>query len=161
MWRKFLDKTFWKFIIVGVVNTLFGAAIMFGMYNLLHFDYWISTVANYFFASILSYFLNKYFTFEDKTKSVGTVVKFTVNIVVCYVIAYGVAKPLAGWMFSGFELKVQENVAMLAGMGFFVILNYIGQRWLVFTEKDAKGSSSSDGPDGEKSNGDKKVKEEA
>ena len=26
--RKLLDKTFWKFLLVGVINTLFGTAIM-------------------------------------------------------------------------------------------------------------------------------------
>lgn len=27
--RKIFDKTFWKFIMVGVINTLFGTAVMF------------------------------------------------------------------------------------------------------------------------------------
>ena len=35
----FFDKTFLRFILVGVVNTLFGTAIMFGFYNLLHLSY--------------------------------------------------------------------------------------------------------------------------
>lgn len=60
--EKFLDKTFLKFVIVGIVNTLFGTAIMFGLYNLAGCNYWVSSIANYFFGSILSYFLNKYFT---------------------------------------------------------------------------------------------------
>lgn len=38
-----------KFLIVGVVNTLFGAAIMFGLYNLAGCSYWLSSAANYFF----------------------------------------------------------------------------------------------------------------
>ena len=61
--NKFFDKTFLKFIIVGVANTLFGTAVMFIAYNLLHFSYWVSSASNYVFGSILSYFLNKYFTF--------------------------------------------------------------------------------------------------
>jgi putative flippase GtrA len=28
------DKTFLKFIVVGIVNTLIGSAIMFGLFNL-------------------------------------------------------------------------------------------------------------------------------
>lgn len=27
--QKIFDKTFWKFIMVGIVNTLFGTAVMF------------------------------------------------------------------------------------------------------------------------------------
>ncbi|MBR5260556.1 MAG: GtrA family protein, partial [Oscillospiraceae bacterium] len=64
MIRKFLDKTFLRFVAVGVVNTLFGSGIMFLFYNVFHFGYWISSASNYVFGSILSYFLNKHFTFR-------------------------------------------------------------------------------------------------
>ena len=30
-----IDKTLIKFVMVGIVNTLFGSAIMFAMYNLI------------------------------------------------------------------------------------------------------------------------------
>ncbi len=132
---KFFDRTFWKFILVGIVNTLFGTAIMFGFYNLLHLSYWVSSAANYFFASILSYFLNKHFTFQNKEKGAGTVVRFVLEISVCYLIAYGAAKPLTRLILSGASKTVRENVAMLVGMGLFVILNYIGQRFFAFREK--------------------------
>ena len=56
-----------KFGIVGVINTIFGTAIMFGLYNLAGCSYWLSSAANYFFGSILSYFLNKNFTFQNKS----------------------------------------------------------------------------------------------
>ena len=32
-WQLF-DRKLWKFLLVGVVNTLVGSAIMFGLYNL-------------------------------------------------------------------------------------------------------------------------------
>ena len=51
---KFFDRTFWKFILVGIANTLFGTGIMFVFYNVLHLSYWISSASNYFFGSILS-----------------------------------------------------------------------------------------------------------
>ena len=129
---KFFDITFWKFIIVGVINTLFGTGIMFVFYNVFHLSYWISSASNYFFGSILSYFLNKYFTFKSKTNTGKTMVRFIINISVCYLLAYGGAKPLARWIFSGASVTLQDNMAMLAGMCFFVALNYIGQRFFVF-----------------------------
>ena len=64
--KKYIDFVTLKFLIVGVVNTVFGTAVMFVSYNLLHLDYWISTGANYVLGSILSYFLNKTFTFNNK-----------------------------------------------------------------------------------------------
>ena len=136
--RKFFDVTFWKFILVGVANTLFGTAIMFVFYNFLHLSYWISSASNYIFGSILSYFLNKTFTFKSKTNTGKTMLRFVLNISVCYLLAYGVAKPLARWVFSGASVSLQDNMAMLAGMCFFVALNYVGQRFFVFkgTQKE-------------------------
>jgi len=128
--KSFFDKTFWKFILVGVANTLFGTAIMFVFHNVFHLGYWISSASNYVFGSILSYFLNKYFTFESRRQR--SLLKFAVNITLCYAIAYGAARPLARLALSGVTPHVQDNIAMLIGMGAFVLLNYCGQRFFVF-----------------------------
>ena len=122
-----------KFIIVGIANTLFGTTIMFVCYNVFHINYWWSSAANYFFGSILSYFLNKYFTFRSSHKTGRELLKFTINICLCYFVAYGVAKPLARMVLTNAGTTLQENVAMVFGMGIFVGLNYIGQRYFVFT----------------------------
>lgn len=129
---KFFDVTFWKFILVGVVNTVVGTGIMFLFYNVFHFSYWISSASNYVFGSILSYFLNKAFTFKSKVPAGKTLWRFVINISLCYFVAYGCAKPLARMLFASASQTVQENLAMLAGMCFFVALNYIGQRFFVF-----------------------------
>ncbi|MDO5761016.1 MAG: GtrA family protein [Bacteroidota bacterium] len=133
---KFLDRTFLRFILVGIVNTLFGYSVMFIAYNVLNLNYWISSAANYFFGSILSYFLNKYYTFGYKKKSWQVILKFTFNIIICYLVAYGVAKPIMAWLLSSFDKKIQENIAMLFGMCLFVILNYTGQRFFAFKKEE-------------------------
>ena len=133
---KLIDKTFIKFLIVGVTNTLFGTAIMFAFYNLLKCNYWISSSANYFFGSILSYFLNKYFTFKSTTKGWKPVLKFIINITVCYIVAYGMARPFVRILLSGFSTQIQDNGAMLMGMGLFVMLNYFGQRFFAFKSEE-------------------------
>lgn len=130
--KKPIDKTFWKFILVGCINTVFGMSIMFVFYNCFHLSYWISSVSNYFFGSILSYFLNKYFTFKYKDRSLKVVLKFIINIAVCYFVAYSVAKPLVYSAMSGFNTVIQDNIAMLTGSGLFVLLNYFGQRFFAF-----------------------------
>lgn len=135
---KFFDITFWKFILVGVVNTIVGTGIMFLFYNVFHFSYWVSSASNYIFGSILSYFLNKAFTFRSKLPAGKTLWRFVINISLCYLVAYGGAKPLARLIFSGASQTVQENLAMVAGMCFFVALNYIGQRFFVFKNKEDK-----------------------
>ncbi len=144
-WNLF-DKKFWKFILVGVINTIFGYAIMFGLYNLLGCGYWFSSAMNYILASILSYFLNKYFTF----KSSGSILLFAVNIATCYLIAYGVAQPLMRWALEGVTKSLQENLAMLLGSCIFVGLNYLTQRFITFstssyTSIQTEGTSLPDG----------------
>ncbi len=135
---KFFDKTFWKFIIVGIINTLFGTAVMFVFYNVFNFSYWISSASNYILGSILSYFLNKYFTFKSQDNSPKSILKFAINITVCYLVAYGGAKPLMALILSGFSQSLRDNAAMLLGMGLFVILNYCGQRFFVFNKNENK-----------------------
>lgn len=132
---SFFDATFLRFILVGVVNTLVGTAIMFFCFNVLAWSYWISSALNYIVGSIVSYLLNKRYTFQQKGHDWNTVWKFIVNITICYVLAYGFAKPLVTWLLSGFTTNVQGNIALLVGMVLFVGLNYVGQRFWAFSSK--------------------------
>ena len=132
MKNKLFDKITLKFLLVGIINTLVGNGVMFLLYNLFGVGYGISTAANYIVGSVVSYFLNKYYTFKQTQKSVKEVIRFVINIVVCYAIAYGAAKPIAYLIFSGFSKGVKDNLAMLAGSGMFILLNYFGQRFFAF-----------------------------
>lgn len=133
---KIFDITFLKFIIVGIINTLFGMAIMFYCYNVLDLGHWFSSAMNYLFGGILSYFLNKKYTFEVKETSQKAIIRFAINLTVCYLIAYGVAKPLALYLFQGAGEKLQGNIALVIGMGLYVLLNYVGQRFWAFKQEE-------------------------
>lgn len=130
--KKPIDWVTIKFLIVGVINTLVGTSVMFLFYNVFHAGYWVASALNYIVGSIVSFFLNKYFTFKSEEKSLGEVLRFIINITVCYILAYGIAKPCVHSLLGGYSLTVRDNAAMLAGMCLFVVLNYIGQRFLVF-----------------------------
>lgn len=136
----FFDKQFLKFCLVGVANTLVGTAVMYGLYNLAHCGYWFSSAMNYVVGSVVSYFLNKYFTFKSRSQSWQEIARFVINIAVCYLIAYGLAKPLVRVIFGGLSETAGDNVAMLAGMCIFTVLNYLGQRF--FTFRNAAGGES-------------------
>ena len=104
----------YRFIFVGIINTIFGTSVMFCLYNFLGCSYWISSAANYIFGSILSYILNKRFTFRHKGGVMASGVKFAVNIVVCYFIAYGAAKPAVAWLAVGASVNMRENIATVS-----------------------------------------------
>jgi len=133
---KLVDKTTVKFLLVGVINTLVGTSVMFLSYNLLGLGYWISSSANYVIGSIVSYFLNKYFTFQNKEKSLSMIIRFIINISLCYLIAYGAAKPFVHWLLRGCSMTIRDNGAMIVGMCLFVGLNYLGQRFIVFKKTE-------------------------
>ena len=130
--KKLLDPSLFRFLVVGCINTAVGSTIMFGLYNLAGCSYWLSSAANYSLTSILSFFLNKHFTFRSRKYSLAEIVRFAVNIAVCYLVAYGAAKPLIRWLLSGASQSVRDNVSMLAGMVLFTGCNYLGQRFFAF-----------------------------
>lgn len=139
---EIIDKKLLKFILVGIVNTLVGTAIMFGLYNLAGCSYWVSSAANYVIGSILSYVLNKKFTFRHRGQIAQSALRFAGNIAVCYLLAYGIAKPAVRAILIGATQQVQENIAMLAGMILFTGFNYLGQRYFVFGEKNEEKTSN-------------------
>lgn len=132
-----LDQKLLRFLLVGVANTLVGAGVMFALYNLLGVGYWISSAANYLVGGILSFFLNKYFTFGNKERSASQVLRFILTVSLCYLAAYGLAKPLVRLALASFSETVRDNVAMLCGMGLYTLLGYFGQRFFAFRSEGA------------------------
>lgn len=132
--KRLVDKTAVKFLMVGVVNTLVGTAVMFLLYNLAGCPYWPSVCANYLCGGVVSYFLNKYFTFQNKERSWAQVGRFVLTVAVCMLLAYGIAKPAVRWALAGAGKRVQDNGAMVVGMVLYTALNYFGQRFFAFGE---------------------------
>ena len=123
-----------KFILVGVINTIVGTAVMFLLYWL-GAGYWISSAANYIVGSIVSYFLNKYFTFKNCKHTPLQALWFTIHIAACYYVSHAVARPIGILLLPGASLEWQDTAAMLLAMGLFVILNYLGQKYIIFPKK--------------------------
>lgn len=170
--KKFFDIKFWKFILVGAINTVVGMCVMYGMYFLGDtfnwygemaasfvdtaalnsaeaakqilamantINFWVSSALNYTLTSILSYILNKNITFKSKGNTGRSLFRFIINIAVCYLISYGLARPLTSWVMTTYfptvSDKMTEYITMFVGMVFFTACNYIGQRFFAFKPK--------------------------
>lgn len=133
--RKLIDGTVPRFLLVGLFNTLVGSGLMFLLYNLAGWSYWLSSAANYIAGGVVSFFLNKYFTFQSKERSWRQAGRFAFTVAACWLLAYGAAKPLVRALLSGLPPRLQENAAMLAGMCLYTALNYLGQRFFAFRSK--------------------------
>jgi putative flippase GtrA len=129
---EFFDRKLLKFILVGIINTIVGSAIMFSLYNIANTSYWFSSACNYLFTSILSFFLNKYFTFNVRQWSVFMVIAFILTIAFSYLIAYGISKPVINFLLKDIPFRIRENIALFVGMCLFTGINYLGQRLVVF-----------------------------
>lgn len=117
-------RQLFKFGLVGILNTVVGTMVMFFAFNVLNMGYWFSSAMNYIVGSILSYFLNKYFTFGSKKRSKREVIRFLVNIALCYLLAYGLAQPIVKKLIVAMDIslkeRILEQVAMIFGMCFLL-----------------------------------------
>ena len=131
---KLIDKSIPKFLLVGVGNTLLSMVLMFLLEGL---GYWPSTAIAYVAGAVMSFFLNRHFTFRSEETFLRSAVKFAVNVAVCYLIAYSIAQPAAQWVlgWTGLDPVWVERLAKVGGMGLYTVLNYFGQRFFAFRNK--------------------------
>ena len=134
--KELFDVKLLKFLTVGVINTIVGAGTMFLLYNLAHCNYWFSSACNYVVGGICSYFLNKYFTFQNHKKGLNQIIQFIVLLVICYLISYVLAKYFIYLIFSSQSVKIKDNIAMLTGEFLYLAINYLSQRLVVFKDKE-------------------------
>ncbi len=126
------------FGIVGVVNTLMGWLIMFLLYNLVHLNYWLSSAISYLIGGIYSYHANSRVTFRVEERDRWLPWRFAVNVIICYLAAYSVAKPLVKYVLSAQPKVIVDNIAMVVGTGLYIIMNFFGQKFLVFRKRNIK-----------------------
>lgn len=133
------------FGIVGVINTLMGLVIMEVLYNLVHLNYYLSSGISYFVGSVFSYHANGKLTFKVENKDKWLPWRFAFNIIVCYLAAYGIARPLVRYLLASQPVVIVDNVAMILGMGFFIVMNFFGQKLFVFRKKNTDTRSEENG----------------
>lgn len=143
--RKVIDRTLVLYLVIGVLNFILCTAIMFVLFNLFDCSEHLSPLVNYGLGSLIWYVACRYVLFPEQKTTVQQLVRFVIDVVVCYIIAYyAIARPCAELvlrsekvlrLFSfGGELKTQGNCEMSIGAIAYAIINYFGQRYFVFNE---------------------------
>ena len=132
--KKLFDVSMLKFLLVGVGNTLLSTVLMFALEGL---GYWPSTAIAYVAGAVMSFFLNKRFTFHSDEVLWKAAVKFAINVAVCYVVGYGLARLVLGALSPLNPLPAiwWERLSKLVGMGLYTVLNYFGQRFFAFRRR--------------------------
>lgn len=118
-----LKREMSRFLVAGfcAVGTDMGAYFL--LLKVLPYDY--SKGISFLLGTIVAYFINKYWTFEKKTKLYGEMGKFAI----LYVSTLG-----ANVLVNRIVLNLfQSNLlAFFMATGVSTVLNFIGQKWWVF-----------------------------
>ncbi|MDF2669321.1 MAG: polysaccharide biosynthesis protein GtrA [Paenibacillus sp.] len=129
------NHSFVRFLLVGVLNTIVGLSIAYLLLNAIGTNYWVSTFFGNCIGAVVSYFLNKAFTFQSQVSIGSSIWKFASVILVCYVVSYAAARGISNGLLGLADIQSKgwaDNLAVLLGAGFYTISNYLGQRFFVF-----------------------------
>ena len=145
-----VSSEFLRYCLVGMVNTLAGISTAYILLNLLSQSYLISTTGAYIVGVIVSFSLNKIFTFKycEDTHCFVLFFKFVLSMLPSYVVAYTlgwlVSKSVV-WLpfmhnlvlditsfFSIQETKVLDNFAVLVSMFIYLLLGFFVNKYFVF-----------------------------
>lgn len=133
-----LQHSFVRFLMVGVVNTIVGLSAMYIFLHGLSLSYWASTFFGNVIGAIVSYFLNRTFTFKSSAAVGKSMFRFAAVILVCYFLSYYLGEKLAVAVLNQLSFigkKYASDAAVLFGTGIYTITNYLGQRIFVFQER--------------------------
>ena len=143
-----VDRTLVYYVIIGILNFIICTAIMFLLFNVCGFSDHVAPLFNYGLGSVIWYLSCKYLLFRGHASTWQQLLRFVIEVLVCYAVSYYVAAPLLAnvllrsesvrdlFSFGGTEAEMIEgNCEMTLGAIFYAILNYFGQRYFVFSDR--------------------------
>lgn len=120
-----------KFGLVGILNTFVSLFIIFMLMNYFHVSYVLSNLCGYTVAVINSFIWNKLWTFYGKGSIKNEFIIFMVIFVICYLAQLGLL------IFLKEVLTLSVDISQILAMIFYMVLNFIGQKYFAFNKKYA------------------------
>ncbi|SNX68077.1 putative flippase GtrA [Bacillus oleivorans] len=133
--ENYLNPTnsFFRFMLVGIVNTIVGLSVIMLFMNGLGFTYWSSTFIGNSAGAAVSFFLNRGFTFQSDIPCWKGLPRFVCIILISYFLAYYLGQHIVSLMYNRPYLPFsEETIAVLLGTGLYTLINYMGQKYIVF-----------------------------
>ncbi len=127
--RRKMNKTFIRFIFVGILNTIIGYSVIMVLFHLIGLTYGISYFLSYVIGVIISFFLNRQFVFSSKNHKLREFFRFMVAFFVSYSISY-----LFLYLFVEYKI-LHENIAFFAGMVVYSTLFYLLNKHITFKQQ--------------------------
>jgi putative flippase GtrA len=129
--NKFLNRfgQFIKYGLVGAINTLITAVVLFVLQNVFGVSYKISNASGYIAGFFNSFAMNRRWTFKASQRStIKQFFRFTAVFGISYLIQLGLVVIFIDL------LSMNKNMAQLLGMVFYTLISYISNK--LFTFKD-------------------------
>ena len=125
---KYMDtiRQFIKFLLVGVLNTLVGLSIIYSLMYFLGVGPFLSNLLGYAVGIVVSYNLNKIWTFNSSKAARRSFPRFVLVVAVAYI-----ANIFMVYV-SVINFRIDPYVSQLIGLAFYTVLVYAGSRKLVF-----------------------------
>lgn len=118
-----------KYGLVGIINTLITAIIIFVLMNGFGVSYKISNAVGYVAGFFNSFIMNKIWTFKaNKASTISQFTKFAAVFIICYFIQLGLVVILVE------KLLLSKNISQLIGMVFYTLIGFLFNK--LFTFKD-------------------------
>lgn len=121
-----IDATFFRFVMVGIVNTITGYSIIMILFHVLELSYSISYFLSYIIGIIISFFLNRKFVFFSQRDKLSEFMKFLVAFGVSYLVSYFVLYLFMEWK------VLPANIVFFIGMVVYSTLFYLLNRYVTF-----------------------------
>ncbi len=117
---------FIKFNVIGVINTIFGYSIVFGTMYFLNFDAKVSNALGYILGVLLSYYLNRKYTFKSEAKVKDEIFKFFGVFVVAYILNF------LTLIISIEYFNINEYIAQIISAVIYTLTFFILSKFFVF-----------------------------
>jgi putative flippase GtrA len=124
--HKFLAKTFYRYVLVGILNTLISLGIIWTLFYGFSVDYRISYFIGTCIGILSSFVLNRSFTFRSKAPWLIGLIKFLLSSAVSYLVSNFCL------MTAVEKLNLAHSLAFLLAMVSYTVVNYLLNKTLVF-----------------------------
>jgi len=120
---------FLKFSFVGALNTLITLLTIWVCVNVFSTSHYLANVVGYILGVLNSFIMNKFWTFNNKSKVGVTLVKFIAIFGVSYLIQFGILAFLLHYT------HLEPFVCQLFSMGIYTIINFVLNKKITFNSK--------------------------
>lgn len=93
MWRQGL-----RFVLVGLVNTGIGFAVILALHYLLHWPPMLANAGGYLVGAVVSYLLSRGFTFQSSRAHRDALPRFVVAVSACFLLNLATLQGAAQWL---------------------------------------------------------------